>query len=203
MADLDDCLMASLALTSCAAGKAAGIALAMLAASLLETLGQAHYLNNMLKIGMNLRVSPRVGLSSMSSACGPSAPGMQLTALLQYPLQILQAGQLASEHASKPASEQNQSLTQQAVLQSSLTDQLFGKVLRLTAAAQLARGTGAIVNLQSNDVHKIFWLPVHGIQLVLVPLQVHTPPPADAAADMPTARPVHMTMPSEALVGCP
>ena len=43
--------------TSCVvAGHAAGIAVAMLCASLMETLGQAHYLNQMLNIGMNIRV---------------------------------------------------------------------------------------------------------------------------------------------------
>ena len=40
------------------------------------------------------------------------------------------------------------------VPQAGITDQIFGKVLRLTAAARLARGTGGIVNLQSNDTQK-------------------------------------------------
>ena len=36
-----------------------------------------------------------------------------------------------------------------------MTDQVFGKVLRLTAAARLARGTGGIIQLQSNDTQKV------------------------------------------------
>lgn len=52
---------------------------------------------------------------------------------------------------------------------------LFTKSLRLSCAAKLARGTGGVINLQSNDTQKLFWLPFHVLQLMLVPLQVRLP----------------------------
>ena len=51
---------------------------------------------------------------------------------------------------------------------------LARKTLRLSGSARLARGTGAILNLQSNDCDVVMDLPYHTPQLLFVPLQVGT-----------------------------
>ena len=50
---------------------------------------------------------------------------------------------------------------------------LYDKSLRLHSAARAEFGTGAIVNLQSNDAHKLWWLPLFMHILWSAPLQVH------------------------------
>ena len=58
-------------------------------------------------------------------------------------------------------------------LQVGCSDLLTRKALQLSGAARLARGTGAILNLQSQDTAQhLYGLPFHVPQLLFVPLTV-------------------------------
>lgn len=58
------------------------------------------------------------------------------------------------------------------LLQSQMIGMLYGKSLRLHASARNEYGTGAIVNLQSNDAQKLWWIPLFMHVLWSAPLQV-------------------------------
>ena len=62
-------------------------------------------------------------------------------------------------------------------LQSQMIGMLYGKSLRLHASARNEFGTGAIVNLQSNDAQKLWWIPVFMHVLWSAPIQVLSLPP--------------------------
>lgn len=57
-------------------------------------------------------------------------------------------------------------------VQSQLIGMLYAKSLRLHSASRSRYGTGQIVNLQSNDATKLYWLPVFMHVLWSAPLQV-------------------------------
>lgn len=60
-----------------------------------------------------------------------------------------------------------------SVLQSQMIGMLYSKSLRLHSSARNEFGTGAIVNLQSNDAQKLWWLPLFMHVLWSAPLQVN------------------------------
>ena len=66
-------------------------------------------------------------------------------------------------------------------MQAGLSALMYSKVLRLSQAACLIKGTGAVLNLQSNDSQKVMWCA----SLPLMACGVHRDaafPPAHASA---------------------
>ena len=59
-----------------------------------------------------------------------------------------------------------------AYMQVELLDMLYQKSLRLGTDVRNARGIGTVINLQSNDAHKVWMVLVHLDMLWNSPLQV-------------------------------
>lgn len=80
---------------------------------------------------------------------------------------------------------------------------LYGKSLRLHASARNEYGTGAIVNLQSNDAQKLWWIPLFMHVLWSAPLQVREPVSGEKATGhtgfLQVYAPKHMTDASSAM----